>query len=336
MRRWLGIDVGGANLKAADSHGYALSIPFELWRRRDELSDALIHLVESSPSCDAIAATMTGELADCYQNKAEGVRHITDALTVAAANRRLAIYHVDGNFRDPIYTRERPGLAAASNWHALAQIASRFLPDRTGIVLDIGSTTSDVVPVDRGKVASGSRTDVDRLMASELVYTGVERTPICALVSSLPYRGGRCPVAAELFAATADVYRLLGDIQNDLTSTADGRRLDEPNCTGRLARQICADQENFGRDDALEVCHVVKETQVELLSKAIARVSTRVSNRAVAVIASGSGEFLAVEVADTHPMVRCVLPLSSHVGTQRSGAAAAYAVAQLAEEFLQE
>jgi (4-(4-[2-(gamma-L-glutamylamino)ethyl]phenoxymethyl)furan-2-yl)methanamine synthase len=54
---------------------------------------------------------------------------------------------------------------------------------------------------------------------------GVRRTPVCALATELPFRGHPTGLAAELFAATLDVYLTLGEIapnSKDL-STANGR-----------------------------------------------------------------------------------------------------------------
>ena len=85
--------------------------------------------------------------------------------------------------------------------------------------------------------------DTDRLLAGELVYTGVGRTPICAITDWLPWRDARCPVAAEVFATAADAYVILGDLpeQPTDTSTADGRPLTKEFARERLARMICAD-----------------------------------------------------------------------------------------------
>ncbi len=46
----------------------------------------------------------------------------------------------------------------------------------------------------------------------ELVYSGVRRTPLCAVAPAVPFRGGWCPLAAELFATTLDVRLLCGAI----------------------------------------------------------------------------------------------------------------------------
>ena len=332
MTQWIGIDVGGANLKLATTDGYACSLPFELWRRRDELPVALEQLLQQVPAGEAVAATMTGELADCYATKREGVQHITRSLVQAVGDRQLVVYGVDGQFRSPAETLANPLPAAASNWHALARFASRYLDHSTGVVIDIGSTTADIVPVESGRVATESTTDVHRLLAGELVYTGIARTPIAAIVRSLPYRGQLVPVAAEYFATTADVYQLLGVEAFVSDDSADGRDFSPLHCVDRLARQICADREVFAMDDAVAVCRQVQQVQLEMLQTALQRGVDRLGGGQVPAIVSGSGEKLGWQLAAQHPGVRDAKSLGEYLDARQSDAAAAVAVATLALE----
>ena len=86
----LAFDVGGANIKAADGLGWVHSEPFELWRRRQLLPAALERIIlDRRPH--RVVATMTGEIADCYPSRAEGVADIVAAL-VAAATTRAGVF----------------------------------------------------------------------------------------------------------------------------------------------------------------------------------------------------------------------------------------------------
>ena len=82
---WIGLDIGGANLKAANGAGWARSIAFPLWREPDRLSAALLALIRTAPTSGSVAATMTAELCDCFRTKLEGVAHILDAAQVQGA-----------------------------------------------------------------------------------------------------------------------------------------------------------------------------------------------------------------------------------------------------------
>ena len=222
---WLALDIGGANLKAAHASGEIRHLAFEVWRRPQDLARALAELTAGLPQFDRVAVTMTAELCDCFATKAEGVRAVLEAVEQGIPGRHVAVWGTDGRFHEPDEIRRRPGLAAASNWLALAIAAARLIPEEPGILIDIGSTTTDLIPLDRGKAAARGRTDTERLQTGELVYAGVRRTPICALATELPYRGVPTGLAAELFATTHDIFLVLGDVSPDPTdrSTADGR-----------------------------------------------------------------------------------------------------------------
>ena len=84
QRRVLGLDVGGANLKAAHTDGAALSRPFALWKDPGGLAGALRGLIAEMAAADLLAVTMTGELCDCFESKRQGVLAILDAVEEAA------------------------------------------------------------------------------------------------------------------------------------------------------------------------------------------------------------------------------------------------------------
>ena len=191
--RVVALDVGGANLKAADGRGWSRSTSFPLWQRPEDLTGALRALVADRLPA-RVVATMTGEIADCFPCRAAGVAHIVAALARAAASppSELAIYVVDGHHRAGLVPAEealrRPLDAAASNWHALARLAAQHAPTERSVLIDIGSTTTDIVPLVDRMPAPVARHDADRMLSGELVYLGVERTPLPALSRTLPHR----------------------------------------------------------------------------------------------------------------------------------------------------
>ena len=111
----------------------------------------------------------------------------------------------------PQIALKNPLSVAAANWHALAAFCGRYCRSGCGLLLDIGSTTTDIIPLAEGKPVARGKTDTERLIHGEMVYTGVERTPVCAIVDRVPYRERSVGVAAEWFATTRDVYLILGE-----------------------------------------------------------------------------------------------------------------------------
>lgn len=347
----LGWDVGGANLKAARIEGEGLSRaklverPFPLWREPHRLPAVLTEAADAlGGPARTMAVTMTAELADCFATKREGVGCVLDAFRTAFPDVEPWVYGIDGRFRSPRAARLRPLEVAAANWMASATLVARTVPD--ALLLDVGSTTTDVIPIVAGRVAARGRTDPDRLRSGELIYTGALRTPVCAIVSSVPLRGRRCRVAAERFAVAADVHLWLGRIEEDdyRCETADGRGRSRLESGARIARMVCADLEMLGPVEITAIAEHVARAQVRQIADGIRQVMRDLtqadperaesSRRArperappsVAILA-GQGIFLARDAAES-------VGLTTHDMADDVGSDVARAVPAAAVAFL--
>jgi probable H4MPT-linked C1 transfer pathway protein len=333
---YLALDIGGANIKVADGLKYTASYPFPLWRQAAKLGHQLRAIISEAPPADHLAITMTGELADCFASKTEGVQHILAAVAAAADNRHTRVYLSDGRLVTPQVAASLPQLAAASNWHALARFCGRYASSGNTLLVDIGSTTTDIIPLQNGEVAAIGASDTTRLLSGELVYTGVERSPVCALVDHVPYRGQHCPVAQELFATTLDVYLLLDQIPERVneTHTADGKAATKAAARARLGRMIAADGEEFNHRDAIGIAEAVANAQLERIVATIRHVGARIGQPS-AYIFSGQGEFLGMKGLEDLPAVSQVIRLSEKLGPETSRCAPAHALAVLAREAME-
>jgi len=331
---WLALDIGGANIKVADGVGYAESTPFPLWKRSGDLAEEIRRHLQSGPAAERLAVTMTGELADCFSTKTEGVAAILDGVEQAAGGRDVGVYLTEGRIVPVPVARNDALLAAASNWHALASFAARYGESQTAVLVDCGSTTVDVIPIVASSPAALGRTDPERLVSGELVYTGVTRSPVCAVVSHLPWRGERCPVAQELFATTDDAYLLLGETPEEAqnTDTADGRPRTKAAAHARLARMVCADPTEISREESLCMAREIHEAQLRQLKVAYRQVVSRMTTAPHIVVMSGQGEFLLHGLLDEVGFRGRRVSLSSKLGTTISRAATAHALAVLARE----
>jgi (4-(4-[2-(gamma-L-glutamylamino)ethyl]phenoxymethyl)furan-2-yl)methanamine synthase len=299
-RSCLALDIGGANMKVAHSGGQAFVIPFEVWKRPDELARAIAGAAAALPYSDRAAVTMTAELCDCYPTKAVGVVAILDAAVAGLAGREIIVWGIDGEFHSVAEVRRNPQIAAAANWLALAALGARLLPETRGILIDIGTTTTDLIPLASGRVAARGRSDTERLQTGELVYAGVRRTPICALATELPLRGIPTGIAAEMFASTLDVYLILGDIESEPAnhSTADGRAATADAARDRLARMVGADRDSFSALDAISFAQAAEECLIARLCQAAERACAATIGRPAGAVICGSGSFLARRLAD--------------------------------------
>ena len=332
--KWLALDIGGANLKAADGQGLAIIQPFALWQSPRQLPDVLRALLATMAGVDHVAVTMTGELCDCFVTKAEGVDFILKALDIAADKRHTRVYLTNGTLVAPQVALRQPLLAAASNWHALGRFAGSYVQKGAGLLIDIGSTTCDIIPLVDGQPVTLGRTDPTRLVNGELMYTGVQRSPVCAVSRSIVWRGKKCPLAHEVFATMWDVYLLLADLPEEPESlhTADGRPATKEFARDRLARMICADRELFTQADALSAAQSIARAQLNRVSTVAHYVMSRLQTPPVKVVISGRGEFLARRVLEKLQVEAPIVSLQAELGSELSQCAAAHALAWLAQE----
>ncbi len=351
----LAFDVGGANVKAADGAGFAHAEPCELWRQRSGLA-AVLARIAAARRPRRIVATMTGEIADCYASRREGVADIVAALSAAAragagadgggaAGRAgghpddsvgidLGIYLVDGTIGSPAEALERPLEAAASNWHAVARLAGREAAGGRAFLVDVGSTTTDIVPLVDGRPAMLARDDVGRMATGELVYTGVERTPVAAIVRRLPWRGRLRPLAAERFADSLDAWLLLGGIDAAAAATADGGPATPEGARRRLARMVLADPDDVAVDEALAMADWCAEAQARQVCGALCRVAEGCGWRPDRVVVAGHGACLARRALGRTGWRVETVSLAARLGAEVSRVAPAHAVALVARGLL--
>ncbi len=334
--RVVGLDIGGANLKAADADGRAITRPFAVWKSPDRLAAEIDALLAGFNPPELLAVTMTAELADCYRTKRDGVDAILSSIELAAGGTTVQVWQTNGRFVSPAEARAEPLLTAAANWHALATFLGSIAPAGTALLIDIGTTTCDIIPLADGQPVPTGRTDRERLQSGELVYTGVRRTPVCAVAGSVPFRGGWCPVMAELFATTLDVYLTTGDLLEDPLDcdTADGRPATVSCARDRLARCVGCDSDEFSSEDAETAARGLAEAQRRHISSALEAVLRGQLLMPGRLFLSGVGSFVGRRVLASCPQLADVATVSllEIFGPAVAEAACAFAVARLAAQ----
>ncbi len=325
------MDIGGANTKAAWLDGEGLrtvSRPFEVWRDREALAAVLREVAAevSARPADGVAITMTAELSDAFRTKREGVAFVLDAAQDAFGDRPLSVLTTDGDLVSVASARARPWDVAAANWVATALAVAQALPD--ALLLDVGSTTADIVPIAGGCVAATGNNDLQRLLAGELVYTGVLRTNLAAIAPRVPVAGGWCPVSSEYFAISADVHLILGHLSPDAYDcpTPDGRPAGVEFARERIARLVCADVEQLDPEEVDAIAVFLHGEQLRQLEDAARRVLRALPPDAPVVVV-GSGAFLGREVAAR--LGRAVTEVPAPWGTTGGEVAPAAALAAL-------
>ena len=288
---------------------------------------------------------MTGELCDCYETKREGVNAIIKAVRSASHANRIRIWSTDGVFVDSEEAKRDHLKVASANWHALATLAGQYVTHGPATLIDMGSTTTDVIPILDGMPIARGRTDAERLRYQELVYTGVRRTPVIALMTDHT-AAELWRVAAELFATTLDVYlwrRMIADDESD-TNTADHRPATRRHALARLARMFCSEIDEISEEQIGEFADFISRQQLRLLESAYDQTYRAIAARLEEGFRSqdkepprrpilcGSGEFLLRRFASSRSYMGEPISLADKWGDAVSACAPAYAVAVLAAE----
>jgi probable H4MPT-linked C1 transfer pathway protein len=269
----IGIDVGGANLKVVDDEGVHIH-PCPLWKHASLENLLRLYRTESA------AVVMTGELADCFESKQEGIRWIVS--TVQKVFPEALFYGVDGSFHQDAV----PALAAA-NWLVSAEYLQPRYPDM--LLLDMGTTTTDIIPLHDLNVLKGL-SDLQRLQKGYLVYHGMLRTSIPAFVRTLQVNGLSTPVSSEHFAITADVHLLLGNITPEeyTCETPDGTVPTRDASIRRIARLVCADPDEAGGEKGIQqIAYQIGQIESEMIVNAVRRVE--IASGTSGIVCAGIG-----------------------------------------------
>ena len=299
----IGWDIGGAHVKACLlQQGRVIDVAqwaCPLWQGIEHLERALQSAGERWPAAVQArhAVTMTGEMVDLFEHREEGVQRIAALLCDAWPGAPVQFFAGDQGWCGSERVAAEWEHIASANWLATAMHAARELGD--GVLVDIGSTTTDIIAFKHGQVVTRARSDVQRLATGELVYQGVVRTPLCGLARQIAWRGEQLNVMNEYFATVADVYRLTGELNpaHDLYPSADNATKDLPATRKRLARMIGMDARDACDGEWLVFAQDWRAAQVAELGGQLRRVMAMhaLSSDAV-VVSAGCGDFLVPDV----------------------------------------
>jgi len=297
----IGWDLGGANLKLAHlSAGRLVQVAQVPCPIRQEVSKFDVALSEGLLLCPpgaTHAVTMIGELSDVFADRAEGVAYLVDMMRRATEAEAL-FYGGRGGFLDCIRAVERASEVGSANWHASAALLAESLPE--GLLVDVGTTTTDLIPFKAGEVVARCETDGQRLAGGELIYTGVVRTPVMAVARTAPFNGRMQRIAAERFATMADVWRLMGELSADADPypSPDLMGKSTQESAARLARMLGRDGGDAGLLAFVAVARHFAECQVaEIEAAAGALLAREQISHDAPLIGAGCGRFIATRIA---------------------------------------
>jgi probable H4MPT-linked C1 transfer pathway protein len=298
----IGWDIGGAHLKAARADNgrivdaVQVASPLRLGLQR--LAQSFAEAKTRMGAADWHVVTMTGELADTFSSRADGVMALAAAAAAELAPASVAIYAGRGGFVAAAEAGRHVADIASANWFATASVVGKAID--AALLIDMGSTTTDIVATVNGAVAARGYTDAERLAHGELVYTGLVRSFLMATADRAPFAGSWTGLIDENFATMADVHRILGSLPDeaDLMATADGRAKTVAGSQARLARIVGRD---VGDSDGLAWAGLARwfaEAQIRAVTDGAMLVLSQASLSSEApVVVAGIGAAVVREAA---------------------------------------
>jgi (4-(4-[2-(gamma-L-glutamylamino)ethyl]phenoxymethyl)furan-2-yl)methanamine synthase len=341
----LGYDIGGANTKAAYvtlKAGKPLNVQnaveyFPIWKHPGKLVGVLLSLKKKLgiKSIDVVGVTVTAELSDAYQTKREGVNHILDCVKEAFPDVAICVLTSDVTLVSLDVAKDMPLKVAAANWAATGWVISQKL--KSCVVVDVGSTSTSIIPIVNGKVLAHGKTDLEKLVCGELVYTGSLRTNVAAIVNSIPTPKGVATVSSELFALSGDVHLALANITKKqyTCETADGRGKSLTEVYARLSRVVCADTDMLTHQEILKIAQYIYDAQLLQIQNGLSNVYGYTKSLVlgkVPIVVTGLGRTFLAKKAAEKIAVDSIIDLSSLLPEADVFGTPAYGVALMAAE----
>jgi len=299
----VGWDIGGAHVKAAViKDGEIIAVyqqPCPLWKGIDQLQCAVTTIMQELAGSTRHAITMTGELVDLFNNRDDGVKQIIQTMTDLLPGSDMLIYAGQQGFLKTSQIEVRHyALIASANWLASASLAAQKAG--SGLFVDCGSTTTDILLLSGGQVLAEGYTDYQRLLSQELIYTGIVRTAVMAVAQTAMDQGKKIGLMAEYFATMADVYRVTGELNDahDQTDTADGAEKTVLASAKRLSRMIGCDFHPGELPRWQQFAENIRAQQIQQIQRGCeVRLSQHTLAQNSPLIGAGVGRFLVKQIA---------------------------------------
>ena len=241
---------------------------------------------------------MTGELVDLFENRLEGVTAIAATLTDLLGEDLWYFCGDNGFKRYQQLDRVDFDKIASANWMATGLWTARHIP--TGLLIDIGSTTTDLLLFKDYSLLNRGYTDHERMRYDELLYTGIIRTPAMMMSERAPIRGFWIKPMAEHFATASDIYRITGELEEetDQMPTTDSGPKTWVGSQRRLARLFGLDATELEDDETRHIANYLRDQQLgQILGAVRIQLSRSHIPKSAPIVGAGVGRFLVRDLA---------------------------------------
>ena len=289
----IGWDIGGAHIKAAKidfkkKTSKTEQIYSPIWKNVNNLKKSIKLIKKKLGKTNYHAITMTAELSDIFPDRKKGVNHVVNLSSKILGEKNIFFYSKK-SFLIKKLAIKKPFELNSMNWHATASFVSNFFPNC--ILVDIGSSTTDIIQIKNKEIISKGVNDYQRLKSNELIYLGVLRTPIQAVEK-------KKNLINENFANLSDVYRVLNKIPStvDLLPTLDHKTKNKHDSARRIARIFGKDYKKNHFLKWKKIAYQIEGEHLKILKSVIKKIEKKNFLKKVPIIGAGIGEFLVKKI----------------------------------------
>ena len=288
---YLGIDIGGANLKiiGVNENKQIVYVDYsscKIWNNQSYLDKKLLKLnrikTKKKIKC---GITMSAELCDCFKNREFGAKQI-----FKSCENLIFDCFFYSKSKSSFLKKDSYSNIISMNWHSIG----RFLKKRikNAIVIDFGTTTTDFIIIKKGRILNKNYDDFSRLNNNELLYTGFTRTPIFGISQQIRIQGKLLNIIPEFFSDSADVNKIIGQLNTsiDIDKTADGLNRSYFNSSRRISRSFGFDYKKSKRSLIKKICIELSSIQINKVFANLLKIQKKFSVQDFPIILSGVGQ----------------------------------------------
>ncbi|BBE30071.1 hypothetical protein OSSY52_02120 [Tepiditoga spiralis] len=245
----LTLDIGGANLKYCIFSFQSNKIEIKEYDELNILNNNLnvfelflkkeIFKITSKNSIDKILFTQTASL--IYENNKEGVKKIASILKEVFKG-EIFMFTPDRLINIEILDFER--YTECYNW----AITRELCKDRKGIIIDMGSTSTDIIPI---LEKENNKNNIMRLIDGEVNYLGMVRTILQSVIKTVPYKNFDVPIIAEPILKTGDIFYYLDMIpyNKHLNYSSNIKFINKLEIENKICQLIASDKNFLSKEE---------------------------------------------------------------------------------------
>ena len=267
--QYLGLDIGGAHIKVVGLNATRQIVLVKymkcyFWNKSEDFLTFVKQINKYINKQTLIGITMTAELCDSFKTRKQGF----DVVSRYCKELKNDFFFYSLG-KSPFIKKAEYKNVVSMNWHAIGSYVSHEITNC--IIIDFGSTTTDLICIKNKKIKNIHFDDFSRLNNSELLYSGLVRTPIFSIINEVKIDDKTFKIIPEFFSNMGDIYRISysQELCHDIDDTADLRSKSYINSLCRVSRNFGIDYDTSLENFIIQISKNIVGKQLSVINKSI-------------------------------------------------------------------